>query len=86
MINTDKYNITNSRIVSMILPFYARGRKIILLLDAISHPLQSIHAIWKKWALERLIEASITSQPMSIIWYLNYRFRKYFQNETDSFQ
>ena len=85
MINTDKYNITNSRIVSMILPFYARGRKIILLLDAISHPLQSIHAIWKKWALERLIEASITSQPMSIIWYLNYRFRKYFQNQTDSF-
>ena len=86
MINTEKYNITNSRIVSMVLPFYARGRRITLLLDAISHPLQSTHTIWKSWALERLIEASITSQPMSIIWYLNHRFRKYFQNQTDSFQ
>lgn len=86
MINTDKYNITNSRIISMVLPFYARGRKTILLLEAISHPLVSIHTAYKSWALERMIEAHITSQPMSIIWYLNYVFRKYFKNKTDSFR
>lgn len=85
MINTDKYNITNSRIISMVLPFYARGRKTILLLEAISHPLVSIHIAYKSWALERMIEAHITSQPMSIIWYLNHVFRKYFKNKTDSF-
>lgn len=86
MINTDKYNITNSRIINMVLPFYARGRRISLLLEAIAHPLKSIHTTYKNWALERLIEASVTSQPMSIVWYLNHKFRKYFQNKNDSFQ
>lgn len=86
MINTDKYNITNSRIINMVLPFYTRGRKISLLLEAIAHPLKSIHTTYKSWALERLIEASVTSQPMSIVWYLNHKFRKYFQNKNDSFQ
>lgn len=86
MTNTDKYNITNSKIISMVLPFYARGRKLTLLLEAVAHPLVSIHNAYKSWALERLIEASTTSQPMSLIWYLNHSFKKYFQNQSDSFQ
>lgn len=86
MINTDRYNITNSRIISMILPFYARGRKIIMFLDAISYPISSIHLQFKKWALERLIESSITSQQMSLVWYLNYKFKSYFKNSSDTFQ
>lgn len=83
--NTKRYDITNARVISQSLPFYARGRKLILLLEAITHPLESIHDTWKEWALERMIEASVTSQPMSLIWYLNHLFRKYFENKTESF-
>lgn len=83
--NTKRYDITNARVISQSLPFYARGRKLILLLEAITHPLKSVHDAWKEWALERMIEASVTSQPMSLIWYLNHLFRKYFENQSDSF-
>lgn len=86
MINTDKYNITNNKIICEVLPFYVRGRKIITLLEASIYPIISIHDKFKKWALEKLIEASVTSQPTVLIWYLNHVFRNKFKSEDNSFQ
>lgn len=86
MINTDKYNISNNKIICEVLPFYARGRKIIMLLESAIFPIISIHQKFKEWALEKLIEASITSQPTVLIWYLNHIFKKRFTNINDSFQ
>ena len=82
----DRFKVDNSKTVCRILPYFMRGRKLILLLEAIAHPLKSLHKVWLDWAEERIIEASITSQPMSLIWYLNHCFRKYFTNKADSFQ
>lgn len=86
MINTNKYNISNNKIICEVLPFYARGRKLILLLESAISPITSIHNKFKKWALERLIEASVTSQPTVLIWYLNHVFRDRFENPNDTFQ
>lgn len=86
MINTDRFNITNSKIICEALPFYARGRKLVLLLEAAAHPIISIHDEFKEWALERMIEASVTSQSSVLVWYLNHVFRKRFKDKTDSFK
>lgn len=86
MINTDRFNITNSKVICETIPFYARGRKLTLLLEAISSPLVSIHDAFKEWALERMIEASVTSQSTVLIWYLNHVFRKHFKDKNDSFE
>ena len=86
MINTDKYNVSNNKIICEVLPFYARGRKIISLLESAIFPIISIHDKFKKWALEKLIEASVTSQPTVLIWYLNHVFRSKFENQENSFQ
>ena len=85
MINTDKYAITNSRVIGMTLPFFARGKIASNFLEAIASPLVGIHKAFREWALWRLIEASITSQPMSLVWYLNFVFRSKFVNPEDSF-
>lgn len=86
MINTDRYNITNSKVICEALPFYARGRKISLLLEAAAYPIISIHNKFKEWALERMIEASVTSQSAALVWYLNHVFKKRFKNKNDSFK
>lgn len=80
-----KYKIENSEIIGKALPFYARGRKLSLLIDAICHPLSTLHKYWMEMAEEAIIEASITSQPLSLTWYLNHKFNKYFINTEDSF-
>lgn len=86
MINTDRFNINNSKIICESLPFYARGRKIILLLEAAAYPLVAIHETFKKWALERMIESSVTSQSTVLVWYLNHVFRDKFKDKDDSFK
>lgn len=80
-----KYDIDNKRVVTRVLPFFVRGRWIVRFLVAIASPLISIHMLFKAWGLRRLIEASITSQPKSLTWYLNYIFREKFADPEDSF-
>lgn len=80
-----KYNIDISQTIGQIVPFYARGRKLSLFLEAICSPLDRLHKKWQLWAEERIIEASITSQAMSLTWYLNHKLRKHFVNKSDSF-
>lgn len=69
----------------MVLPFFARGKTVSNFLEAIASPLVRVHKSFMEWALWRLIEASVTSQPMSLVWYLNYVFRSKFVNSNDSF-
>lgn len=86
MINTNRLNITNSKIICEALPFYARGRKLSLLLESAAYPIISIHDKFKEWALERMIEASVTSQSAVLVWYLNHVFKKRFKDKSDSFE
>lgn len=85
MINVDFLNIDNSSLIGRLLPFWARGRKTTLLLQALLLPITSLHNAFKKRALERYIECHITSQRSSLEWYLKYKLKKHFLNEDDNF-
>lgn len=85
MINIDFANIDNAKLIGRLLPFWARGRKISLLLQAILSPIASAHSQFKAWALQRYIECHITAQKSSLEWYLKYRLKHHFLKENDNF-
>lgn len=85
MINIDFTNIDNAKLIGRLLPFWARGRRISLLLQAILSPLVYVHSKFKAWALEQYIQCHITAQKPSLEWYLKYRLKSHFLNENDSF-
>lgn len=81
----DKYDINVPKAVGKLLPFWARGRKTCLFLAGILEPLRQTHSAWVNWAVERLIEAAVTYQPISLEWYLNHVFRRRFADPDASF-
>lgn len=85
MINIDFVNINNAKLIGRLLPFWARGRKTSLLLQALLSPIISIHNNFKAWALERYIECHITAQRSSLEWFLKYKLKQHFLYETDVF-
>lgn len=82
---TDIYKISNSKIISRLLPFYARGRKMYLFLEAVASPLINTHKAFLTWAYDMILKTKITSQTDVLIWYLNYKFNVHFNNIEDSF-
>lgn len=82
---TDIYNISNAKTICRTLPFFVRGRKMILFLEAAASPLISLHKTFLKWVMKMIIKTKITSQIGVLIWYLNYLFKERFLNESDSF-
>ena len=85
MINVDYVNIDNAKLIGRLLPFWARGKNISLLLQAVLSPIISVHNNFKLWALEQYIYTHITSQAMSLEWYLKYKLKSHFANENHSF-
>ena len=85
MINIDFANINNAKLIGRLLPFWARGKKVSLFLQAILCPIASAHNSFKIWALEKFIECHITAQKASLEWYLRYKLKSHFHNENDNF-
>lgn len=85
MLNVDFLNISNAKTIGRLLPYWTRGRKLSMLLQGILAPLASVHSTFKIWALERYIECHITSQKLSLEWYLAYSLRSHFLNPGDKF-
>lgn len=85
MINVDFVNIDNAKLIGRLLPFWARGKNTSLLLQALLSPIISVHNNFKLWALEQYVYTHITSQAMSIEWYLKYKLKSHFMNESNSF-
>lgn len=83
--NTDIYNISNSKIICRVLPFFARGRKMILFLEAVATPLISLHRRFLRWAMQMIIKVRVTAQTDVLVWYLNYLFSQHFADPTDTF-
>lgn len=82
----NRYDIDNAKVIGRVLPFYVRGRKLSVFLYAIAYPLVTLHETFKKWALQKKIEASVTSQTLTMEWYLTYLFKKRFEDENASFK
>lgn len=85
MINVDFANINNAKLIGRLLPFWARGKKVSLFLQAILSPIASVHNLFKIWALDKFIECHITAQKASLEWYLRYKLKSHFHNENDNF-
>lgn len=85
MISVDFTSIDNAKIVSRLLPFWARGKKLNLFMQAILSPIVSIHDKFKPWALELYIQCHITAQKPSLEWYLNYKLSSHFAEADDAF-
>lgn len=85
MININFVNIDNSKMIGRLLPFWARGRKLSLLLQALLKPIISVHNKFKIWALDLFIECHITAQRSSIEWFLKYKLKEHLINENDQF-
>lgn len=85
MIDVKFIEIDNASLIGKLLPFWARGRKITMLLQAILSPIESIHATFSRWALEKYIECHITAQKPSIEWFLKYKLKSHFKNVDDNF-
>lgn len=78
-----RYSINFDKTINQLVPHYIGGRKLILFLQSILSPLQTINDTFALWAKETRIEAAMTSQIIKFEWFLNYKFSRYFANPSD---
>lgn len=77
-----RYAINFDKTINQLVPYYLGGRRFILFLQSCIKPLQQINKIFVEYAKETRIEASMTSQIFKFEWFLNRKFRKYFESPT----
>ena len=77
------YQINTDRLVNQLLPHYLGGRKLVLFLQALLTPLQTLGSKWAQWANEKRMEAAMTSQIILFENFLNVKFSKYLLNPKD---
>lgn len=75
-----RYTINFDKTINQLVPYYIGGRKLVLYLQALMKPLQTLNAAFSEYAKEQRIEAAMTSQIFYFEWFLNRRFSKYFLN------
>jgi hypothetical protein len=78
------YGIDYSKLLGRLIPLYLAGNKFKLFMKALVYPLQSLADAFAEWGRETNIEAAMTSQVIMLEWYLNYKFRNYFANQSGS--
>ena len=79
-----RYHIKFDKAINQLIPHYLGGRKLILLLQSTLYPLQRISDEFSEWANETRIELSMTSQVFKLEWFLNRKFSKYYENESEN--
>ena len=83
--DASRFEIDNRKAIGRLRPWFLPGRNVPSFLLGAAHPLAALHGRFLDWALETMIEAKTTSQPKSLVWYLNHKFRKHFADSTSSF-
>lgn len=79
-----RYKLNIDRLVNQLVPYYLSGRKYILYIQSLLNPLQLVNDRFVMYAKEKQIEARMTSQSIYFEWYLNYKFRQYFNDRNNS--
>ena len=75
-----RYAINFDKTINQLVPYYLGGRRLILLLQACIRPLQKVNEEFVEYAKEQRIEAAMTSQIFKFEWFLNRKFKKYFDD------
>ena len=78
-----RYAINFDKTINQLVPCYLGGRRLILFLQSCIKPLQKINEQFVEYAKETRIETSMTSQILPFEWFLNRKFRKYFEDPKD---
>lgn len=78
-----RYAINFDKLVNRLVPYYMGGRKLILYIQAIIKPMQSVNDEFLPYTKETLIEATMTSQIFKFEWYLNRKLSKYFLDSSE---
>lgn len=81
-----RFEINFNKAVNRLVPPFMRGRRYILFIQSLVHPLQGLNDAFVNKAAEFRIEATMTSQIIRLKWYLNHKFSQYFVNSDKSFQ
>ncbi|WP_417186953.1 hypothetical protein [Bacteroides sp.] len=76
----NRYALPTDKLVNRLVPYYLSGRKYILFLQSLVRPLRPLSEKFRAFALEKHIEARMTSQMMYFEWYLNRQFARYLIN------
>lgn len=77
-----RYVINFDKTINQLIPYYLGGRRLILFLQSCVKPLQKVNEQFVEYAKETRIEASMTSQIFKFEWFLNRKFKKYFESPT----
>lgn len=75
-----RYKINFDKTINQLIPYYLGGRRLILFLQSCMKPLQKVNDAFITYAKETRIEAAMTSQIFKLEWFLNRKFKKYFDN------
>ena len=78
-----RYRLPIDKLTNRLVPHYLSGRRYILFLQSIVHPLQSLNDWFVGFARQKQIEARMTSQVLYFEWYLNHKFGKYLADDKD---
>lgn len=84
-VDVHQFKADSSLLVSMLTPFFLKGKKVLGFLSAIAYPLNDVNLTFCNWARDRIIDAVTTTQPVILKWSLDMRFRKYFKDSNDRF-
>lgn len=79
-----RYRLPTDRLINMLVPHFLSGRKYVLFLQSLVYPLYTLNEKFVAFAYEKQIEARMTSQIIYFEWFLNYKFRKYFEDKQES--
>lgn len=75
------YRIDTNRLINELVPHYLGGRRLVLYLQALMEPLNTLNRRWKVLADDMRLEASTTSQVILIEHVLNRKFGKYLKDK-----
>lgn len=78
-----RYMLPVDRLVNQLIPHYLSGRKLILLVQSLLHPLVVINKEFEEFAKTKQIEARMTSQIIYFEWFLSRKFRPYFRDSKE---
>ena len=78
-----RYRLVSDRTVNRLIPHYLSGRRFVLFVQSLVHPLQRCNERFVELAKEKLIEANMTSQILYFEWFLNRKLGQYLSDNKD---
>lgn len=79
-----RYSLPTDKLINRLVPHFLSGRRYILFLQSLVYPLFTLNRHFVAHAKEKKIEAGMTSQTLYFEWFLNRKFKRYFNDSNES--